>query len=71
MICLVDDAQRKLLEELSKKDDRFERAVENGKAADTLNLMASPEPHEWAMMLCMLALLAYVYRRRLAEIALR
>lgn len=65
MICLVDDEQRRMLEELSKKEDRFERSVENGKTSGNLNLMASPEPHEWLMIIAALVLFLFLYKNKI------
>ncbi len=65
MICLVSEEQRRLLEELSARKDRFERIVETGKVEGNLNLMASPEPHEWALMIAALMLFTFLYRERI------
>ncbi len=60
MIVLVNDAQRKRLEDLSKGADRFEREVEAGGADDAAALVvtAVPEPEEWLLLAVALLLLA-------------
>lgn len=55
MIVLVNDIQKKRLEELEKKKDRFEREKENGKEdltspSDLFQVKATPEPEEWLLI---------------------
>ena len=60
MIVLVNDAQRKRLEDLSKGADRFERELEAGGADDAAArvVTAVPEPEEWLLLVVALLLLA-------------
>jgi putative PEP-CTERM system integral membrane protein len=76
MIVLVDDAQRKMLEQAEGQSDRFDRDVETGKELLTApnaplhQVTAVPEPEEWALteewaliLAVMAFLLFHVYRK--------
>ena len=69
MIVLVNDVQRKALDELEKKGDRFERELET--VGETNNggqpiVTGVPEPHEWALIaLATIMLIVYMRRRKL------
>ena len=67
MIVLVNDEQRKSLDALEKKGDRFERELET--VGETNNggqpvVTGVPEPHEWALIALATIMLAVYMRRR-------
>ncbi|HLA97053.1 MAG TPA: TIGR02921 family PEP-CTERM protein, partial [Anaerolineales bacterium] len=68
MIVLVNDQQRRLLEQMEKLEDRYTREVEE--LGDTTPstpgpLTGVPEPHEWLLLTLAAGLLAYyAYTRR-------
>lgn len=68
MIVLVDDTQRRLLEQMEKLDDRFQREVEAlGETTPAVPgpLTGVPEPHEWLLLILAAGMLAYyAYTRR-------
>ncbi|NCG20458.1 MAG: TIGR02921 family PEP-CTERM protein [Rhodobacterales bacterium] len=67
MIVLVNEAQLKMLEDASKADDRFDReAIDDDSGFDN-PLTATPEPHEWVLM--MLAGLMLEVRRRKGRVS--
>lgn len=62
MIVLVNAEQERLLRELSKLDDRYQREVEdlgNTSPATQTPLTGVPEPEEWLLIAMALLLLAY------------
>ena len=69
MIVLVDDAQRKMLEDAAKEKDRFNRQVETGKELLTspkapFETTAVPEPEEWALIIAVFGfLLLHIHRK--------
>lgn len=70
MIVLVDDIQRKLLEEAEKENDRFARKVETGKEILTqpkppFEATAVPEPEEWVLIIAVIAILLLHINRRI------
>ena len=69
MLVLVEDRQRKALEEAERGDDRFDREVERGLEHGGPNITGTPEPEEWALFFLGLAL-AYVASKRRAGPAL-
>jgi putative PEP-CTERM system integral membrane protein len=53
MIVLVDDWQKKRLEQLEKQDDRFDREHETGEerlSGQEAPFASVPEPEEWALI---------------------
>jgi putative PEP-CTERM system integral membrane protein len=71
MIVLVDINQEKLLADAEKRDDRFDREIESGKEElsspfDALKVNATPEPHEWMIIIsiAVLALIAIYIRNK-------
>lgn len=66
MIVLVNAEQRRLLEQLSAQDDRFERAFEElGNTTPPPVVTGVPEPEEWLLIGLALAALGWViYKRR-------
>ncbi len=55
MIVLVDDNQRKALQEAESKEDRYDREAESGNErlpgpGGMLGFAATPEPHEWVLI---------------------
>jgi len=75
MIVLVDAQQRRLLEQLSNLDDRFQREVEDiGETVpgSPLPLTGVPEPHEWILLALVAAMLIYLaYTKYWPELAVR
>ena len=74
MLVLVNDEQRRRLQELEAREDRFDREVETGKAnlaqgSDLLQATGVPEPREWVLYGAAAALLALgaLARRRRAS----
>ena len=70
LLVLVNDAQRKMLEEAEKRADRFERETESGVEAASHptaflggDVVGTPEPEEWALILLGLAVLVWEARR--------
>ncbi|MBK8202562.1 MAG: TIGR02921 family PEP-CTERM protein [Bdellovibrionales bacterium] len=69
MIVLVDDAQRKMLEDAAKEKDRFNRQVETGKEILSspkapFEATAVPEPEEWALIIAVFGfLLLHIHRK--------
>ena len=56
MIVLVNDQQRRALEQAEQAGDRFDRALEPGseqlpKPHNLLSVNATPEPEEWLLLL--------------------
>lgn len=71
MICLVNDVQKKRLENLSNAEDRYQREVESGKDSGNgfdMSAAGVPEPEEWIMMILAAGLLLYLYRKRIHEV---
>lgn len=70
MIVLVDDVQKKMLEDAEASDDRFERQVESGKEVlsnphSTLEVSAVPEPEEWLLLIIVIGFLTHhLYNKR-------
>jgi putative PEP-CTERM system integral membrane protein len=66
MIVLVNAEQRRMLEQLSAQDDRFERAFEElGNTTPPPVVTGVPEPEEWLLIGLALAALGWViYKRR-------
>jgi len=66
MIVLVNDRQKKALEEAEKADDRFQREKETGAEMPGANIDATgvPEPHEWLLLAIVFLLLLYRYYER-------
>jgi putative PEP-CTERM system integral membrane protein len=66
MIVLVNAQQRRMLEQLSAQDDRFERAFEElGNTTPPPVVTGVPEPEEWLLIGLALAALGWVaYKRR-------
>jgi len=70
MIVLVNDAQKHALKQAESRHDRFDRENENGAQrvgmpVDTLEVAAVPEPHEWALIIIVMAFVSMsLYRRR-------
>jgi putative PEP-CTERM system integral membrane protein len=68
MLVLVNDEQRKRLDELSAQDDRFEREapqeVAVAQGADLLEVSGVPEPREWALLAVAAALLLAIARKQ-------
>lgn len=63
MIVLVNEEQEKELKKASISADRFNRTVETGKEelsppGNPLAVSSVPEPHEWALIICVALLLA-------------
>ncbi len=71
MIVLVDDTQRRLLEQMEQLDDRYQREVEAiGETTPAVPgpLTGVPEPHEWLLLILAAGLLAYYsFTRRSAQ----
>jgi putative PEP-CTERM system integral membrane protein len=70
MIVLVNDEQRRRLEELEKAGDRFQREKEQ--VGETVQPVVTgvPEPHEWALIGIAVAMLAYyAWKRRKTNLA--
>lgn len=64
MICLVNDAQKERLEELSEGGDRYQREVETGKdSGNSFDIGAKgvPEPEEWVMIILAGSLMVFLY----------
>lgn len=66
MIVLVNDIQKKRLEELENKKDRFDREKEDGKEeltnpSDLFSVKATPEPEEWLLIGLILLYIGYHY----------
>jgi putative PEP-CTERM system integral membrane protein len=66
MIVLVNDRQKKALEEAEAAEDRFDREVESGNESltnppDLMNVNGTPEPHEWVLIILVVLLLYYRY----------
>jgi putative PEP-CTERM system integral membrane protein len=72
MIVLVNAEQRRMLEQLSAQDDRFERAFEElGNTTPPPVVTGVPEPEEWLLMGLALAALGWViYKRRRENMAM-
>jgi len=70
MIVLVNDTQRRLLEQMEQLDDRYQREVEaigDTTPAIQTPLTGVPEPHEWLLLILAAGMLAYYsYTRRSA-----
>lgn len=67
MIVLVNDVQRKQLDELEKKDDRFQREKETvGETTneDNPTVTGVPEPEEWLLIGLAVSLLGWFMRSR-------
>ena len=68
MIVLVNSGQQRLLDQLSKLDDRFKREVEalsETTPGSPLPLAGVPEPHEWLLLGLAAVLLVYLaYSKR-------
>ena len=64
MIVLVNDEQRRRLEELEKQGDRFQREKEQ--VGETVQPVVTgvPEPHEWALIAIAVAMLGWYARKR-------
>lgn len=63
MIVLVNDDQRRLLEQLSQLDDRYQREVESlgdTTTATQTPIVGVPEPEEWLLIGIALALIVYL-----------
>ncbi|HND32661.1 MAG TPA: TIGR02921 family PEP-CTERM protein, partial [Myxococcota bacterium] len=71
MLVLVEDWQRKLLEEQEAKEDRFDRETDRGsefKSAPGSPLVSAvPEPEEWLLLALGTGILGYWYWKRKAE----
>jgi putative PEP-CTERM system integral membrane protein len=66
MIVLVNEVQQKMLDELEKRDDRFEREFEalgETTPEDPLNVTGVPEPEEWLLLTLGGAMLIWYMRR--------
>ena len=72
MIVLVNAEQRRMLEQLSAQDDRFDRAFEElGNTTPPPVVTGVPEPEEWLLMALALAALSWVvYKRRREQMAM-
>jgi hypothetical protein len=72
MIVLVNAEQRRMLEQLSAQDDRFERAFEElGNTTPPPVVTGVPEPEEWLLIGLALAALGWViYKRRREKMAM-
>ncbi len=78
MIVLVNDRQKKELEEAEKREDRFDREVEHGKeqmTTPTINMAeegdipngtvnGTPEPEEWMLIVLVVSLIGWMYWRK-------
>ena len=69
MIVLVNDAQKKRLEELEKEKDRFDREKEDGKETisspnDIFSVNAAPEPEEWILIILISIYVFYHYYKK-------
>lgn len=69
MIVLVNDLQKKELENAENRNDRFDREVESGKEnlstpANPMQVSTVPEPEEWALIICIIIALIVVLRFR-------
>ncbi len=69
MIVLVNDDQKKRLEELEKGKDRFDREKENGKDTisspnDMFSVNATPEPEEWILIILISIYVFYHYYKK-------
>lgn len=64
MLVLVEDRQRRALEEAAQAQDRFDREVERGLEHGGPNITGTPEPEEWALLLLGLGLAVWAARRR-------
>ncbi|NJM08688.1 PEP-CTERM sorting domain-containing protein, partial [Candidatus Gracilibacteria bacterium] len=67
MIVLVNDQQQRMLDELAKQDDRFEREFEE--VGETTNetppvVTGVPEPEEWLLIGLAVAMMAWWLRQR-------
>lgn len=70
MLVLVNQAQEDLLKQLSNKDDRFQREVEDigeTSQADPFAVTGVPEPEEWLLLILTGLLLVYVGWRKMAQ----
>jgi len=72
MIVLVNAEQRRMLEQLSAQDGRFDRAFEElGNTTPPPVVTGVPEPEEWLLMGLALAALGWVvYKRRREQMAM-
>jgi putative PEP-CTERM system integral membrane protein len=75
MIVLVNDAQKKQLEEAENKSDRFNREIESGseiiaKPINPMQVSTTPEPYEWMLIVCLVILLlvALCYRKQFFQV---
>lgn len=69
MIVLVNDIQKKRLEELEKNKDRFDREKEDGEETltnpgDLFSVNATPEPEEWVLISFIVIYVFYYYRKK-------
>lgn len=65
MIVLVNERQRKALEDASKEADRFAREANTGEEDLTAPIVAAvPEPHEWMLIIVAALLLGYIWYRQ-------
>ena len=69
MIVLVNDIQKKRLEELENQKDRFDREKEDGKESltnpsDLFTVNATPEPEEWLLMALILMYICYHFYQK-------
>jgi putative PEP-CTERM system integral membrane protein len=69
MIVLVNDIQKKRLEELEKNKDRFDREKEDGEEnltnpSDLFSVNATPEPEEWVLITLIVLYVFYYYRKK-------
>ncbi|MBN1602209.1 MAG: hypothetical protein JW915_11410 [Chitinispirillaceae bacterium] len=69
MIVLVNDLQKKELENAENRNDRFDREIESGKEnlstpANPMQISTVPEPEEWALIICIVIALIVVLRFR-------
>lgn len=67
MIVLVNERQRKALEEASSEADRFSREANTGEEDLTAPTVTGvPEPHEWMLIIIASIMLLFLWRRRQA-----
>ena len=65
MIVLVNERQRKALEEASSDADRFSREANTGEEDLTAPTVTGvPEPHEWMLIILASIMLLFLWRRR-------
>lgn len=64
MIVLVNDIQRRLLDQMNQQGDRFDREVEAVGETQIPSITGVPEPQEWLLIVLAVLLLVYVYRSR-------